>query len=74
MLECVTSEQAVTEVERNLRLKLPAKLPEFQLIVSRSLKVLPDPTSVELVYWQDRPIPRICRFSLLQFRQAVNDY
>lgn len=43
LIECVTSEQAVTEVERNLAEKLPAKLPEFHLLVSRCLRVVPDP-------------------------------
>jgi len=43
LLQCVTSVQVVTEVERNMGTKLPAKLPELQLLLSRSLKVLPDP-------------------------------
>lgn len=30
LLDCITSEQAVTEVERNLAAKLPAKLPDFR--------------------------------------------
>jgi len=58
MLECVTSEQAVTEVERNLRLKLPSKLPEFYLIVSRSLQVLPDPTVQEVASWRGQADPK----------------
>ena len=48
LIECITSEQAVTEVERNLSAKLPAKLPEFRLLVSRALHIVPDPTLVEL--------------------------
>jgi hypothetical protein len=43
LIECLTSQQAVTEVERNLADKLPAKLPEFQLLVNRCLRVVPDP-------------------------------
>lgn len=48
LLNCITSQQAVTEAERNLQAKLPAKLPEFRLIVSRGLRVVPDPTVTEL--------------------------
>jgi len=39
LIECLTSQQAVTEVERNLADKLPAKLPELRLLVSRCLRV-----------------------------------
>lgn len=48
LIECITSEQAVAEVERNLAAKLPAKLPEFRLLVSRALRVVPDPTQEHL--------------------------
>ena len=43
LIECLTSTQVVTEVERNLGEKLPSKLPELRLIISRSLRVVPDP-------------------------------
>ena len=49
LLDCITSQQAVTEVERNLGKKLPAKLPEFRLLVSRCLRVVDDPTAQELL-------------------------
>ena len=48
LIDCVTSTQAVTEVERNLADKLPGKLSEFRLIVSRSLGVVSDPQLKEL--------------------------
>ncbi len=48
LLECITSEQATTEVERNLSAKLPAKLPELRLLLSRALRIVPDPTPAEL--------------------------
>lgn len=48
LLDCVTSQQAVVEVERNLSSKLPAKLPELRLLVSRSLRIVPDPLVSEL--------------------------
>jgi len=48
LLDCITSQQVFTEVERNLAEKLPDKLPEFRLIVSRSLRVVADPTPTDL--------------------------
>jgi predicted nucleic acid-binding protein len=43
LIEAVTSQQVVTEAERNLAEKLPQALPALQLIVSRCLHVVPDP-------------------------------
>ena len=43
LIECVTSQQVVTEVERNFKEKLPGKLPELQLILRRCLRVVSDP-------------------------------
>jgi hypothetical protein len=54
LIECVTSQQAVTEVERNLADKLPTKLPEFRLLVSRCLRVVPDPEPDDLLLHADR--------------------
>lgn len=48
LLNCITSQQVITEVERNLAEKLPVKLPEFRLIVGRSLGVVADPTPTDL--------------------------
>ncbi len=48
LLDLITSQQAVIEVERNLAEKLPTKLPEFKLIVSRCLRVVPDPEPSDL--------------------------
>lgn len=44
LIEGLTSEQAVIEAERALQ----AKLPEFRLLVSRALRVVPDPTPMEV--------------------------
>jgi predicted nucleic acid-binding protein len=48
LVDCVTSQQVVTEVERNMGDKLPSKLAELQLILSRSLRMVPDPTPQEI--------------------------
>lgn len=48
LIEALTSQQVITECERNLTAKLPQKLPEFRLLVSRCLRVVPDPQHQEL--------------------------
>ena len=48
LIEAVTSEQVITEVERNLEDKMPAAMPAFQMIVSRCLHVVSDPTVAEI--------------------------
>jgi hypothetical protein len=48
LIEAVTSRQVVAESERNLAEKLPQTLPTFQLIVSRCLRVVPDPKPADL--------------------------
>ena len=58
LIECVTSEQAMTEVERNLAEKLPAKLPEFHLLVSRCLRVVPDPEPEDLAHHTGQADPK----------------
>jgi predicted nucleic acid-binding protein len=51
LLECITSQQAITEVERNLTQKLPRALPAFRLLVSRCLQVVPDPSPEMLMQY-----------------------
>jgi hypothetical protein len=48
LIEALTSEQVITEVERNLAEKLPQALPTFRLIASRCLRVVPDPSATDL--------------------------
>jgi predicted nucleic acid-binding protein len=48
LIEAVVSEQVITEVERNLGEKMPAAMPAFQMLVSRCLHVVPDPTMAEI--------------------------
>ena len=47
LIQAITSEQVIAEVERNLRAKMPAALPAFRLLVSRCLEVTPIPTAAE---------------------------
>jgi hypothetical protein len=48
LIEAITSQQVIAEAERNLAAKLPQALPEFRLLVSRCLKVVPDPAPADL--------------------------
>ncbi len=48
IIEAITSQQVITEAERNLQEKMPKALPAFQLLVSRCLRVVPDSTVVEI--------------------------
>ena len=58
LLDCVTSTQVVTEVERNLAEKLPNNLPTLRLILSRSLRVVPDPELQELAPYNGQADPK----------------
>jgi predicted nucleic acid-binding protein len=58
LIECVTSQQAVTEVVRNFEQKLPEKLPELQLILRRCLRVVPDPAPETLAAHEGQADPK----------------
>lgn len=58
LIECLTSTQVITEVERNFEKKLPSKLPELRLIISRSLRVVPDPEPEELIPYKGQADPK----------------
>ena len=58
LIDCVSSEQAVKEVERNLAEKIPAKLPDFHLLVSRSLRIINDPQPNELLAYKQQADPK----------------
>jgi hypothetical protein len=48
LIEAITSQQVLVEVERNLTEKLPSALPVFRLLVSRCLEVVPNPSPEEV--------------------------
>jgi predicted nucleic acid-binding protein len=62
LIEAIVSTQVITEAERNLRAKIPLALPAFEMLVSRCLHEVADPTPDEiqalngLVDPQDAPI------------------
>jgi len=48
LIDAVTSEQVIIEVERNLEEKIPTAMPAFRMLVSRCLHVISDPTEAEI--------------------------
>lgn len=58
LLECITSQQVITEVERNLTQKIPAALPAFRLLVSRCLQVVSDPSPETLTHYVGEADPK----------------
>ena len=51
LLDAVASQQVVSEAERNLAAKMPEALPAFRLLVSRCLRITPDPEPPDLDQW-----------------------
>ena len=58
LIDCVSSEQAVKEVERNLADKIPEKLPDYHLLVSRSLRIVGDPHPGDLAAYKGQADPK----------------
>lgn len=57
LIDAVTSQQVIGEVERNLSTKLPAALPLFQVLVGRCLRVVPTSQAVDLTPHTGRADP-----------------
>ena len=87
LLNCFTSQQVNEEVQRNMNKKLPEKLPELQLLMSRCLRLVNDPTPGEVrkfqgqAHWKDLPIltaallnlcPVLLTFNLRHFTPNPN--
>jgi hypothetical protein len=49
LIEALTCQQVIDEAERNLAEKLPKALAAFRMLVSRSLRVVPDPSPADLI-------------------------
>jgi hypothetical protein len=58
LIDGITSEQVITEAERNLSEKIPKALPAFHLLVSRSLRVVPDPIRDDLFPYSGAASPK----------------
>jgi hypothetical protein len=58
LIEAVTCQQVVAEVERNLTAKLPRGLAAFRLLVDRCLRVVPDPSPEEVAEHEGHADPK----------------
>ena len=58
LIEAKTSEQVVTEAERNLEAKVPKILPAFRHLVSRCIQIVKDPEPGDLQQYQDLADPK----------------
>lgn len=58
LIEAVTSQQVIVEVERNLADYLPSALPTFRMLVSRCLRVVADPLPHEVATHADMADPK----------------
>lgn len=58
ILDCIVSEQAVVEAERNLRTKAPSTLATFQSLIDLCVRVVPDPHPDEVVRYRHFADPK----------------
>ena len=58
LIDAMTSEQVITEAERNLKAKLPQALPAFHHLISRCLKIVPDPEPEDILEHQGLADPK----------------
>jgi predicted nucleic acid-binding protein len=72
LIEAITSTQVITELERNLHDKLPKALPAFQLLVSRSLRVVADPDPAELAEYVGLANPEDLPILVTAVREECN--
>jgi predicted nucleic acid-binding protein len=70
LIEALTSQQVLTEVERNLASYLPSTLPAFHMIVSRCLRVVDDPQPADLVSHHGQADPKDLPILVAAVREA----
>jgi hypothetical protein len=70
LIEAITSTQVITEAERNLLDKIPKALPAFQLLVSRCLKIVEDPSPAEVDVYSGLAHPKDLPIFVAAIREA----
>ena len=70
LLEAITSNQVITEVERNLVAKLPQALPTFRLLVDRCLHVVETPRHADLMAYDRLADPKDLPILVAALREA----
>jgi len=58
LIDLVTSEQVITEVQRNLQKKMPTALLTFQLLCQKSLTIIANPTEEECLPYKNQADPK----------------
>lgn len=53
LIHGLTSQQVIVEAERTLSANLPKALSDFRLLVGKSLKIVPEPNSVDFAEYLD---------------------
>lgn len=69
LLEALTCEQVIVETDRNLQEKMPAALPAFRLLVSRSLQIVTNPTAVDILPYTGKADPKDLSILIAAFRE-----
>jgi predicted nucleic acid-binding protein len=72
LIDAITSEQVITEVERNLTTKLPQALSRFRLLVDRCLQVVPDPSSEDLAKHAGSADPKDLPILIVALRESCS--
>jgi predicted nucleic acid-binding protein len=70
LIDAVVSEQVIAEAEYNLTGYLPSTLPTFRLLVSRCLRVVPNPSAAELMVYRDLADPKDAPILAAAVREA----
>lgn len=76
LVEALTCEQVIIEVQRNLLAKLPRAVPIFETIVNRCLCVVPDPSAADLARYaglaHESDLPILVAAALARCRWLVS--
>ena len=70
LIEALASQQVIAEAERSLEEKLPQALPAFRLLVSRCLRVVPDPRPEDLAVYAGATDPKDLPILVAAVREA----
>jgi len=70
LIDALTSEQVIAEVERNLEEKIPRAIPAFRHLVSRCLDVVRDPDPEELPLFYGLADPKDLPILVASFRES----
>ena len=58
LIDAVATEQVIVEAERNLGTYLPDALPALRMLISRCLRIVPDPTTEQVMAHAGRAEPK----------------